>query len=290
MNYKLCTIISFLSVPLVFAHGEATDEPDIVHAMKSAKTPDERLSARQRIFSDISEEAMQELVVHENDDVAMTAAWERVVRDKIVETQEGMPELGRKLPIEGVERFFGYIEGRLRVIVPEEWADAVRQGVIFKNGSVVPKLCSLRKLFHKDEDGYILLNSQSIEQENGKQFLKINNERYEIPELVFGKERAVVGVYGVATNNVCVQYFPEQIGPSQIICVGQENGQLKWRAEVWRSRSGGGISGVPAEHLALLVIHRAVVYVFGADGGGAIYLEAFRISNGEPVLRFSTAY
>lgn len=91
-------------------------------------------------------------------------------------------------------------------------------------------------------------------------------------------------------DNVCIQLYPELFNPYQIVCVRHRSGKVVWRGKVWSSMTGGGMSGRPAKHLAIPVVHRNLVYIFGADGGGAIYLEVFRIKDGKPVLRFSTAY
>jgi len=66
-----------------------------------------------------------------------------------------------------------------------------------------------------------------------------------------------------------------------------KSGRVRWRADVWATRSD--FSSGMGSHDVSLVLAGDRIAVFGAEDDGA-YAEEFRVSDGHPIFRFCTAY
>jgi hypothetical protein len=237
--------------------------------------------------------------------VALAAAWEVVCRT--------MKQPDLELDKDALNRFIGFVEGRVGVSSPEWWEAGLLRAkgtpqrfVLFCIGDLQTPYKGLPFQFHVrqndringDDDHYEPLHAMvsptiaSIIEVSKGWRVTIGDESFVVAESVreqFGdiQERASVHF---ASNRVYVAFHSGMCGTSKLFCLDRPRGQILWECRVWGhgnlySHSGGGREC----HWVGLRETQDELLVFGLAGDQA-YIEGFRVADGVCTFRFGTMY
>ena len=202
-----------------------------------------------------------------------------------------------------LDRFIGFLEGRLQVEVPGWW-----QRQLFRNRFTRDGFGD----WFPDEDSP---DDKEVWRFEGLVLDRIVVETFDGTRLRREGDRVVVESDDNAVSIVfdefeqhafgqCATFFSDTTAfmafprsrsySFPLVAVDRKSGGIRWRTSVWALAFGeyspGGSGGKGWEGTAATVTGSAsVVYVFGCDGAG-IYIEGFDMMTGDPVLRFSSNY
>ncbi len=217
-----------------------------------------------------------------NATIAVNAAWHRVSRsfDKPwAPTDPGIP-----ITREALFRFLGFLEGRLRMQVPQFWADTLLTGKYRSK---------LRVVFDDSmlEDRTETLTPSKPRQLNGGLEFPSLTHIYRVPNSETDGE--LPGIENTATilerEADAFVMLQDSIDPGcELFRFERKSGKLIWKTNVWGEPTFNG-SGRLTPHRIELVVDNDRVSVFGARVGN-LYIETFSLNEGKPLLRFGTCY
>ncbi len=251
-----------------------------------------------------------------NDSIAIHAAWSQLLRAvPIPEPANAFFEMDRAVwpgPVfvgiiepEGLSRFLGFVEGRMKVDIPKWWEWCLRRNAITGNRHLqfvgfLPPFANERTRILPSRtvrlSGTTLTIYSSIKKitaegntlliEDGDRPCKFSMNR--LPQLdvenancamAIGKRHIYIAVFDIV---------PNEFG---MYCIERDTGTLAWRTNVWAldlsTHTPGGTTG-PADHVAFITVKDGTAFVWGGDGQG-MYVESFD-DKGKAVLRFSTNF
>ncbi len=245
----------------------------------SAQSPsrEEFAASIRRQVVTVSENTLANLVAAENPNIAIAAAWERVCRTIPAQRQD----VPVHPPRESLERFLGFVEGRMQCSPPQFWQDAVLS-TSGTNRSYISFDIPMGKYAATLPTAPI-----EIKAERDRLIINASGEQWIVPQsaptgtdicgaLCETDSVAYIAVY----HPVPVSFF--------IHAINRKDGALKWTARVWSAGALRNYQG-PNWHLVGLQLSGANLLVFGASAT-SIYLEAFDKLSGLNVLRFSDEY
>ena len=239
--------------------------------------------------------------------VSIRAGWELLLREWAIPTRDAEPFT--PAPLERVQRFIGFVEGRLVIDLPEWWEAAVKSGRRWDEGNTsfhipgrvqhnvhVPKDWRHVELDGRDlyngiwlhrrikdadwEDG--VLSLRMAETCKNKHSFRVWDERLQPSALDRVNALEVDSLVFAEVHGPYCREFP-------VVAFDSQKGALKWQAKVWSAPPVAYSGTYNGEHYTELVVHKRVLYVIGAGRDG-VYIEGFRIEDGTPVIRFSSAY
>jgi hypothetical protein len=243
------------------------------------------------LFKELGQEGVRRLKAHPHDGVALRAAWEEV-SESVQASSRGRDLDGPKL-----QRFLGFLEGRLHINAPSWWekyflsAQAYhRENIFFSipdqafpysrfqavgvgTGLSAPKGASLVKgadgLIYKSEQGSLVVPAEALD---------LEKVRGPIDSLSAGADtkRWYLAVHGTRGHG-----YP-------LLGVDRETGKVIWRADVWATPLSAMYTGY-GYHFVTVVPHGDRVIVFGMANDVA-YVEGFRAGTGECLFRTGTSY
>jgi hypothetical protein len=241
----------------------------------------------QSAFKGVSADGIARLKVHADDGVSIRAAWETVVRtipEKIA-TGETRPDRDK------LNWFLGFIEGRLRVQVPEAWAADLLNCHAIDRRTVYPGT-PYKGVPHQAGLYDIRSALDTTLTKNGKQIvLTVGKASVPIPEyLVERAKRDALEhtIEGLFTPACCYVAVHRNVGyPFDVVCIDRSAGRTIWQNTVratWFGFSNGGHE----MHVTLAEQQsRLVVFGSGTDG---LFVEVFRSADGVCLCRFATSY
>jgi len=285
------------------------DEGTVEHVLKTYLVPDGGHSVA-RLLEKASAEQVQEYKIHSQNTIALHAAWEEVKRATRIgpkyreEIDEEGPEPQFKMDRSALQRFLGFVEGRLQVTPPGWWQDAVGRAYAYGNDLSALWLPSPRKRmpYLKTDFGLNVHNQLSVELlAGGALEVKSGNLSCRIPARYFEdlKPTGDVAKPGIL--------FKDDIGLSVWMdedrCVftfhgGAPAGFLlhcidrKTSNEIWSTHVGGhlfGGFGGGFFHSVEMRRHGDALYIFGMYGT-LFYIEGVSLKDGSNLFRFGTAY
>lgn len=261
---------------------------DAMKAVRSRATPSSDVLGLSSAFSSLNEDDLNLLKEEDDTALALRAEWEKQKR-LVFSTAE---DNARKVPPRRFDRFFGFIEGRLKTCIPGCWESAVRQADVHQSmigfynrrpplyvetplGLAAPK--SLRVTLLDDKTAVELaLDDESatvpiavIEKLKGKGCQKMTACMHEENCLILGQS----GLTGI------------------LVSYDLDSRRCRWESHIWGSGPLLLTSGPPetreAHDCADVVCASRAAIVFGVSGDAA-YIESFSLSDGGPIFRFST--
>lgn len=258
-----------------------------VETVLEAKT---RLEAARAYTALFKEHAPERLCALESDrfsGVAMRAAWELVCRSVPEDYERGSFEIDRSR----LARFIGFCEGRIRCSIPHWWVNTVQSAEAHGRSNVffsLPKECE----YPIEKRGLSLRLRADIFKSGAAHWFRIGRDNVFLPEDFlasaeghgpspratgsFTETRAFVAVH----SNCCYPYH--------VLCIDRIKETPAWRAYVFAAGDDRAYFG-HSDHFVDLVSEDTRLLVFGA-GPDCAYIEAFRVTDGRVLFRFSTAY
>ncbi len=285
-------VISFCLCSRIF--GQDVDE--LVNRFEIADGPAAAGIAANELFAaDIPYDDSEKLVNHDNPSIALLNAW-RIHHRELPPKQFrfGITPVISYLP--DIQRFVGYVEGRLRTQVPEWWEEMLespdkhhpsRTGLLTEKWLAFPPIDTKAK-------------PQSIELTSTQDRLAVPTET--IQWLVQG---LVANEYTVVSHedSAFIVSKPTSVTGSRIACIELQTGHERWRNEIWgtnhRQIAFSGPPLVPADVLSFNIANGTLT-IFGAKSvrvdytrghaflRSAFYVEQYSMLSGDCIVRFST--
>jgi hypothetical protein len=285
------------------------ENPRIVEAVEKTRCPDVLQQVYEKMYKGASRETIDRLKTSSHTGIALRAAWEIVLRDGMTADLRGKPPM---LAVDSstMQRFLGFVEGRLRVTPPRWWMSELATAKYgWLHGPTVwpedlkslrEKLCSTTKaLIHAPHGASvervggglrIVLKSDEALSVSKSLLKEVEDEQSFDPEfggdgkdsidvVVVDSERFIVAFY----RNTTDEQYP-------LYCISRLSGKIVWKANVWEAAPSmaGSIEDFFV-HVAAIRIAGDMVYVFGMTSASA-YVDAFSLIDGKNRFHFSTSY
>jgi hypothetical protein len=240
-------------------------------------------------FEDADLHTLQLLTKHENAQVAVWAAW----RELLLAIPKHEDRLKDVPDPKTLERFLGFLEGRLHVVAPRWWEQEFLGMKVGSFGAMTvpsPKV----ELYERTERWLWATNNCSVHESKGNTYLQIGGESTALPPAVDNaiKEHNYHRLSAEADRSRCYLVTHTSIcSRSPLYCLDRQSGKVLWRTEIWADWTmalGGGGSNL-GFHVITLSVKNDRLLVFGI-GPRCCYLEEFRCENGQNVFRFCTIY
>jgi len=273
-----------------------------VQNVRESPSPCDRIQKEAKTSSGATKEDLQRLQGNPDDSVAVLAAWEEVRRP--------LPKFDRSISdrspsmavaVQGIPRFLGFLEGRLRIPLPEWWAAEMKAAraydrnwlIFFRNEPLKARSDNSRPRGIGPGFGTVPRIIRDYNQAPGRLIggdiavswtaHKIRLAGDAIPTL------AGDSFSGAVLDNRClVAHFPGvwPIG-FELYCIEYRAAKLAWSTRVRLGCSLiAGAKGLGSHNVTLL-IRNDVVYLFGMANDLA-YIEGVALSDGHSVFAFST--
>lgn len=285
----------------VTTYAWAAEEPSDDGMPESATRYEKAISPEQlwRVCADEFYTApaseLSQLELHDNPGVAFAAAWEPVRR---VLENPGKDE-DRSGSYGSMCRFVGFVEGRLKVHVPELWLKTLFHARITRQmrediGPTVNFELPRNQVEsgrHTTSSDVLTPDSAPVVDRRDGAFLRAGNRETRlpaefmdayrrsiarIPEPVFGQDSCILALY------------ENRAYPYTLYCLGRHDGTIQWKNRVWAAGGLMHYEGI-GHHRMWLAKTESMVIVFGVSDDAA-YIEGFQLSDGVNCFRFSTWY
>jgi hypothetical protein len=240
-----------------------------------------------QLFRTVDSKGLHKLLAFDNDSIALQCAWEEVRTDLPAKDRGNVPPL--RLDAERLQRFLGFLEGRLRLSCPDWWQDLILNAHAHNKSNIY----FMRKgtdWYHSTREGWLAPQNTSFEIAEKEIIVRVGSESVVIPRAAVEptlKLHRPPNVSAVVTTKECVCAISDEM-PScaDVFCFDKDRPGLRWKAKTWHVGAYGG-SGGRTWHWMSLVVQNARVFLFGG-GQNAVYIEAFELSTGKNLLRFSS--
>lgn len=242
-----------------------------------------------KLFKTLSTDQIRDLKEHEHDTIAIAAAWHEV-RETFAEATkpDTLPQHGAKIDRAALERFLGFVEGRLRIRVPKVWQESFRHTRVFSPRSIhIPTFTYWPR--HSTDAGFSAPLSVHASKEDDRITVYTDTGERELPKSVHSTKGTLDGSLAAAIDNeYCVCAFYDEIGYGyKLHCISLKDGSVVWTKPVFAAFYGSTTgSGYQSRVSIRLKAGRA--FVFGTCLMGS-YVEVFSLKTGQPHCRFTSA-
>jgi hypothetical protein len=301
MSFRQFYIILATLAVATSAASWAADDRDEGHKF-GEDNKDQELEKVRQVCVRANPEQLQKLTVDANDETAIRAAWEKARRQLAEDiVADGHNKEGTLL--KGADQFVGFLEGRLRVPVPRWWGSELAQArarelekLEFFNG--IDTLGDVVRQIQNAPRGISTAFGvvPTVEQnDTGDVKVVWDNRKIQVSAKQIPNDPKTPDWAGLVYRDRCfiVRYDRQDLPwlNVELCCVDPGSSIVVWstkRIFDVRRESGGGCSGSSIHHVAL-VCRDDVVVLFGMEFS-MIYIEAFRLSDGRPLMRFNSTY
>lgn len=239
-----------------------------------------------RLFHGADETKLRALRVGGNDTLAVRAAWERI--------RAGLPsedlEDACKIKEAALQRFIGFVEGRVGITVPDWWEKAMMNARAYSRSNVFFEKPTLEK-YKKTSGGFrapkpiqVIGDDGSFTITDGVSLAILGKALCEYSEKHLNGE--IDAMFSDARCYIVVH--ANRCSPYRLFCTENKSGRIVFEKSVWASAQSGHYSGVGWHWVDILVV-KGRVWVFGVGDDGA-YLESFDTRSGVSTFRFGTAF
>lgn len=238
------------------------------------------------LFNNVNRGDLGAFQTHQEDTIAVRAAWQVVVFSVPDKGSADSLRPGRRQ----LDWFLGFMEGRLRVQVPPWWAEALLDSRADRRfvypGRFQKPTC------HEAGLGPLRASADTALKEEGDTVvLTVGNESAPIPKELLGKTDTSAERRTITVLMTPSRYYVAVHGhvgyPYELACVDRLSGKALWRSKV-RGTWSGFSNGYHEMRVTVTEQDNRVV-VFGCALTGA-YVEIFQSADGLPVSRFSSSY
>jgi hypothetical protein len=288
------------------------DDPEakrLIDAVLSAQYGPKAQEAYMDLFEHVGSQGLRLLTVNDNAQIAVRASWQQVVltipEDESQRQSMPMPPEERKRrqfpEAKAVERFLGFLEGRLHIVLPLWWEQTFRTiKVCGTDGKVGPDFRYFAfqepdlAVYSPAPDFSWVTSNCTISKSKGQIVFFIDGQPVSMPRAIRAEalKSGERWLSAAADDSRYYLIFHQGIspGPCRLHCLERTSGKLLWEAPVWAGGGGwGGGGGSGGWHFITITPKEDRLLVFGA-GIECIYLEEFRCRDGRNVFRFSTRY
>ena len=236
------------------------------------------------LFAKAGASGIRQLQNHQNDGIALQAAWQEVA----LTLPEKEPESTTRPDGHRLAWFIGFVEGRLRTPMPAWWKEAVLDSRALSRDNIYPGHPNEDPYHRSGLDGVYCPQDTILRKKGGKLTLQVGKDSVAIPQelLEHGKipEENVSARF--TSTRCCVTIHSDYGGFLGLTCIDRATDKVLWKSNVWGPRIGGGFTGY-SEAWVSVTEQDGRVIVFGAGDMG-LHVEGFRADDGKPLFRFSS--
>ena len=275
-----------------------------VSAVTSAKTALELSAAYASLLRGSDQDTLAELETSSATGLALQAAWEELAQSvprspasAIRSERSGSSRINRV----ALSRFIGFVEGRLGVRVPNWWEEHLAIARVSQWEEA-----GLLNVWVRDTgrygycEGLLTGNPEelaeiecctagdisSIEVSEKVLSVHVDQSKFHVSR-PNGKK---LYVFAKKCDNVTAVALVHSVYPSNTLYkIDLRNGTVLWQRKLWCDASPVIRSGDLGFHWSEAVRKDDAIIVFGLRSD-VVYIEAFEVSTGMPVFRFSTTY
>jgi len=273
----------------------------IMHATE----PRDLIRARSAVFEHATMEQIHDLKMSNQHSVALYAAWRELICNSQLAMKHG------RLEEAAVQRFMGFVEGRLMMRLPTWWQQTLQSARVL---DTLPPLFEAPdwQSTYRSKGVAVLRSPPYICRVGDCESTKVQPERSEFgapADVAFRSENEnlIVTVAGRSVTLPSALFERESFGQLDVLLEGKhcylalhtergyafplicvsEDGGVKWRTIVW-SAACRGSTGYGYQQVTLSA-DEVTITVFGAEPH-ALFIERFDKKDGKNVFRFSTWY
>ena len=254
------------------------------------------------LYGDYPLESLGEISRGANDHRAVMAQWELAVQSK--NSAVINPVNPFKFPRENIQRFIGFVEGRLNIDLPVWWEETACTARSFGPKFMLDMEVQKSSKWRDSKESFFWLheNVKSAYATGSELEAVLKNESDPVT-LDFSKE--IPTKFYLDNPSTCINisqpdalYVTIHTSVGRMYKISKFNPGRKeavWSRSVWTMPNPPtGSSGIPRQgHYSEMIFTDETVYVVGATPGGGpgvIYLEGFSRTSGNPTIRFSSEY
>jgi hypothetical protein len=261
--------------------------------LAEAENPEELGAVYDKAFADIRNADLVQFILGPSDQVALQAAWQRVRRTM----SRRIPGTEQAVPVDphAVQRFLGVVEGRLRVELPNKWADVFGR-ISYRDSRTVSFPGVLPEDLIRSRIDVFTSKEITIEPAGDGFFISLRGQRFPVSQKVLQECRAEYGASDhleamiVDADRAVITMHRAGIQRYPLVLVNRKTGDKIWRSAVWVERPVvPGRTGLGHMHHVEITVQNDAVVVFGLCDFSA-YIEAFHFRDGSNAFRFSTSY
>lgn len=183
-----------------------------------------------------------------------------------------------------LQRFLGYLEGRIGTGVPGWWETGLLNADFYPSTHLACPADKLR--YEKTQAGILVPRGTKVAAAGADLAVTVGTATAAIPRFCFAESMR----HSVHLDpEMCfVAIYSDSGYPFVLRRVDLASRAIAWQAEVWAVRTGFS-SGSEGAHSVELKRNGKQMLVFGAESHGT-YLEAFDVRTGDCDFRFCTSY
>lgn len=236
------------------------------------------------LFCETTSDCLAELKQHREASVAIRAAWEAAKR-ALVNSKDADTDAPRRA---AVERFLGFLEGRLHLALPRSWEQSMRAAHLggyrhigFRGTSVPPTFS--RELSIWLSPGLRVKRGDPCKLIVGSKVVSLNRSTFD--KLM---DRGEIVLKAFVVGEKCYLVAFGGMGQlSDVLRINGSTGEVIWSANAWGT---GWVvwtgRGEPTYNVELLE-DSGTVYLLGSGSAGGV-IEGYDVTSGAVVLRFAT--
>jgi hypothetical protein len=188
-----------------------------------------------------------------------------------------------------LEQFIGFIEGRLRVAVPEYFLTISPS--IGNFGVAFNVRVDQNELHAKNSEGPLLQNVEDafIDKELIHVQLKGHDNVIKVPLAELADSGFLkVDAIQIDDSIWIIRFFGLGATLQNLRCVDVRTEEVKWKQVVWCAYEKRNLMG-PLFHRSKMLVRDRELTIFGV-ATNALYIERFDIGNGKAIMRFGSTY
>lgn len=269
---------------------------DLRNSLKKAENSMQAREVWHAAINNLSNIDLRLLMYDVDSNIAIRACWE--THRTLVWTRErpnreynnASSQVGRLvLDVEDAQFFIGFIEGRLRLRVPQWWREDLRESKLSRQvfqyeGTDISPI----------DGGMILWHDKKISLQRKGENIEVRKHDGLIPvsflELKRLSRQGILDHVAVTSDERDTYIaIHSTIGTCfPLLAIDNSTKTIRWRRDVWALGVNNlvAVSGI-WYHNVESVSNEMIIAIFGSGTGGC-YVEAFEIRTGRPVVRIAT--
>jgi hypothetical protein len=295
--FRILLLAGLLILPILIAAANEGDQ-GTTKALDRVQSPSELADIYKGLLIRASDETLNHLKAKNHTGIAIQAAWECVRRTMNLSLRgDEEPE---RIDPSAIQRFLGFVEGRLAVSPPDWWEKRLAKAK-YRNRDDAMLILGLGWIhpYPVSQTAANIFAPRGVTAKRVREGLSISvkNETLAVPLAVLKKADEMsektgarwdsLSIAVVDKERFVVVFYPSEYSEFPLFCLSKSTGKVLWEAEVWPGIPHG--SGGDYSQVAEIKIADGLVYIFGLTEYAA-YLEAFSLSNGENKFHFGTSY
>lgn len=294
---RLATSLVLVSAMLSAVAAEEVEYADLRNGVCDANDPYELNEAYLSIRKASSPE-LRDLKSGLHEGIALQAAWEEVRRQVPIPHVPDMVKWA-KGKRSRVERFVGFLEGRLKVPIPEWWETLLVEQTVSSaepGGYVFLRIRPKKsQAFYKEakidpsekHKIWMPFDVHLKDKSDDQLIVSVNKRQITVPRVI--DRPWGINATPIDDRRWLVVLHNEAYADGTLMCLTESDNKELWHSEIWGEVQFGFRRGMGYFHWVDFRVRDNTAYLFGVTAQ-VIYVEGFSLTDGACRFRFSTSY